>query len=49
MITVDDVVTLCRSLGLNPCYGNHFRICWELLKLCKLDEDILVHYLNELI
>lgn len=47
MITINNIKCLCRDFGWNPADARKFKLAWELLKLTRLDDDIIFHYLNE--
>lgn len=47
MITIDKIKSLCQDFGWNHCDAKKFRLAWEMLKLARLEEDIIVNYLNE--
>lgn len=49
MKDLHQIISLCLDFGWSPNNPDLFKLAWDLLKLMRLEEDIIVNYLNELI
>lgn len=49
MTTIDSIKSLCKDFGWNHADARKFRLAVKLIKLARLEEDIIVNYLNETI
>lgn len=46
---MEDINTLCLEFGWSFRDKEKFKLAWDLLKLARMDEDILITYINILL